>query len=167
VACGTAPARIAWAPPQTLSVAPLVDCSSHGRGVGITVRRLELRDRTWRVEAELVNRLGVSMFAYRPHRLPPATWFGLTVFDTPSRNDVQRRAAKLALQPQLVADRFDPPLPARFAPGKTWRGSFSGVGRVPASSYVRVVFNRFQITGTPPRGFPDRFICVSEPARAR
>jgi hypothetical protein len=62
--------------------------------------------------------------------------FGLALFKDGKTLD-PRRATLLA------AAGFNPPVPKVLGPGKTWRGTFAGVGTPPEGSYVRVLFGWF------------------------
>jgi hypothetical protein len=165
--CGSTAPEVPWAEPQEVPIARSVDCGRPGHDLHISVERLQLRRRSWRVEAEIVNRLGAPVVTYRAHHLGPATSFGLSVFSTSTQEEVAKRADDLALRARLVANRFEPFFPTVLAPGRRWRGSFTGPGHLPPGRYVRIVFARFRIAGEAPAGMPQRFICVSAAARPR
>jgi hypothetical protein len=83
----------------------------------------------WAVVAAVTNT------STKPLRIS-ARQFGLALFENSSSTDP--RQAKL-----LPAGAFSPALPATLAPGKTWRGTFIGVGKPTKGSYVRVLFGWF------------------------
>ena len=63
--------------------------------------------------------------------------FGLAAF--PTRTSTDTHHARL-----LKAGGFRPAAPPRvLRPGQRWRGTFTGVGKIPRGSYVRVVFGAF------------------------
>jgi hypothetical protein len=74
---------------------------------------------------------------------------------------VLKRAETAEAGPRVLADRFVPSKPTLVAPGEGWSGSFSGHGRLPAGTPIRVVLGLFYITQHVPRGFFGGFLCVS------
>lgn len=95
------------------------------------------------------------------------TKFGLFVAPTGRELRASHLEASGRTTPPLVADAFDPPLPRSLASGASWSGSFSGTGRVPAGSFLSVVFGRFS-SDSPPRRFPAGLLAVtSVPIRVR
>ena len=99
----------------------------------------------------------------RPHT--DETFFGLAVFRGARTAEVRARVGARSIHVQLVADRFEPRLPRRLAPGSGWSGTFSGPGRLPRGRFVRVVVGRFALLGHAPPGLYREFICVSEHGR--
>jgi hypothetical protein len=89
------------------------------------------------------------------------TLFGLEPFETTSVEEASHRARTGEAKPRFYAERFQPPLPTVVPIGTGWAGTFAGRGVLPARTPVRVVLGRFVISGTPPRGLAEGFICVS------
>jgi hypothetical protein len=141
--CGSTAGQ-SWAPPQTVRLGWRErPCG----GIRFEVERLVVQASRWRVEATVVNG-DDELTIDRPHHQ------GGTVFGI-ARGD--RRTAD-ALHAALLADRFEPPLPRRLLPSERWHGTFSGAGRLPDGTPLRLVFGRFRHLGPDPRGF----LCVSE-----
>ena len=83
----------------------------------------------WAVVATVTNR------TTKPLRISRGQ-FGLALF--PNAKSTDARRAKL-----MPAAAFSPPLPKVIGPGKTWKGTFAGVGVPPEGAYVRVLFGWF------------------------
>jgi hypothetical protein len=83
----------------------------------------------WAVTAEVTNTSSKTL------RIR-ADQFGLALFS--NGKSTSARDAKL-----MPAAAFDPALPAVLGPGKTWRGTFAGLGIPPNGAYVRVLFGWF------------------------
>jgi hypothetical protein len=124
-----------------LAVPPVADArtiklgwrESDGLGVmSFTVSTLTLGDDRWTVRGSFTNHSNVALGIER-------RFFALAVFATP---DLSRPAAAIR------ATSFAP-LPVRLAPGRTWRGTFSGPGVPSRGSYLRVRFGRFSGTPSP------------------
>jgi hypothetical protein len=141
--CGATP-KGTWAPPQTVRLGwHEPPCA----GVRVEVARLTVGPAGWRVEATVVNSDG-PLTVDRPHHAGE-TYFGI------ARGD-QRTAD--ALHAALLADRFAPPLSGELRHGARWHGTYSGRGRLPLGTPLRLVFGRFRHAGPDPRGF----LCVSK-----
>jgi hypothetical protein len=133
-----------WAPPQTVRL----DWSEPAcAGVRFSVARLTVEPSRWRIEATVVNGDGPLAIDRPGHA--GETYFGI------ARGD--RRTAE-ALHDSLLADRFAPALPRQLGHGSRWHGTYSGPGRLPLGTPLRLVFGRFRHVGPDPRGF----LCVSE-----
>jgi hypothetical protein len=85
--------------------------------------------RGWAVVASLTNRTSKPLHI-------ETNQFGLALFD--SAKQVNLPKGKL-----LPAIAFKPSMPTVLGPGKTWRGTFAGIGLPPNGSYVRVLFGWF------------------------
>jgi hypothetical protein len=155
--CGST-ASVPWAEPQTLSLGWHENCGTRADRIPIETRRLTVGERRWRVELSFRNETGVTLSVLRPHAVGE-TLFGLEPFGTTSLDEVRRR---VDVKPRTFADRFTPSTPRLLEPGDRWSGAFSGRGRLPAETPVRVVLGRFVITGKVPRGLARGFLCVSE-----
>ncbi len=123
-----------------------------------------MRPRSWRVDASIVNLMGMPVAVGWPHHLNRVR-FGLAVFDSPASSEVQDRVNRNALYTGPVAERVVPPLPRALAAGERWSGWFGARGRLPAGLWVRVVFGRFAFPGDVPPGLIARFSCVTDKAR--
>jgi hypothetical protein len=139
-----------------------VRCGRPPQAIRIVLGRLALGRERWRVEASLANETGVTVGIVRPHA-DEGTYFGLTAFRSAAGAEVARRVRERNLHALLLATHFEPGLPRLLEPGATWRGTFSGPGRLRRGRFVRVVLGRFTILGRPPPGLSRGFLCISEP----
>ena len=147
--------------PQIVNLDWHENCGTRADPLPITTRRLIVRKRGWRVDLSFRNETRVTLGVIRPHVLG-GTMFGLEPFETASWREVLDRAETTGAKARTLADRFSPSTP-RFVPSGTgWSGWFSGPGRLPAGTPIRVVLGRFVITETVPPGFFDGFLCISE-----
>ena len=96
----------------------------------MTFRVGELRTtgKAWSATVEIVNR-GTAVVAIS------GSQFGVVEYATSTEFKRSLRA--------LRADTFRPPLPARLAPGKSWKGTVGGPGVPDDRQYVRLVFGAF------------------------
>ena len=83
----------------------------------------------WGVVASVTNKTS------KPLRITTSQ-FGLALFKDGKTIDPRRATL-------LPAAVFSPPVPKVLGPGKTWKGTFAGVGAPPDGSYVRVLFGWF------------------------
>ena len=83
----------------------------------------------WAVVASVTNKTS------KPLRIK-TTQFGLALFKDGKTLDPRRATL-------MPAAAFSPPVPKVLGPGKTWHGTFAGVGIPPDGSYVRVLFGWF------------------------
>jgi hypothetical protein len=156
-ACGVAGPRAEWADPQVVRLGGPERCGPPEQRVQLGVRRLELGRDSWTVAGAFRNDSDVPLRIFQPHT-DAGTYFGLAVFRSAGRAEIERRVREGRIHVQLVADRFRPPLPRLVAPGESWRGAFSGPGRLPSGRDVRVVLGRFSLRGHAP---PVGFLCVA------
>lgn len=132
-------------------------------GFALDVRVLRIERGGWAVEAAVANHTDVTFRITRPH-VRGRTKFGLFVLPSASSQEWAKRVAARRLTPELLATRFEPPIPALLRPGARWSGTFSGPGRPPSGSFVRVAFGRFVTTEAPPRGLPAELLAVTRRA---
>jgi hypothetical protein len=119
----------------------------------VRIERLIVSKHGWTVDGSVKNDSSVAMALGRPHR-PGQFEFGLIVLPSPDPAAVESAAA-------VFASRLAPRPPSLLRPGTTWRGSFSGGGRLGAGVYVRVVFGRFTPVERIP-GLPWRFRYITD-----
>ena len=108
-------------------------------GIGVmsfTVATLTLGDDRWSIRGSFTNHSDVTLRIER-------RFFAVGLFATA---DGSRPAALTR------ADSFAP-IPVTLAPGRTWRGTFSGPGVPSRGSYLRVRFGRFSGNPAPIPGF--------------
>jgi hypothetical protein len=116
-------------------------------GVGVMrfgVSTLSLGNGRWSVHASFTNRSPVVLRIERR--------FALLVYH--SKNTY------FGFRP-MRATRFAPDMPMTVPPGRTWRGSFGGVGKPPRGTYLRVRFGRFNGRPSPLPDFPNGFSWIT------
>jgi hypothetical protein len=156
----SAPAR--WARPQVVQLGWHENCGTRANPIPIRTRRLVVEQRRWLVELAFRNETSSTLGVLQPHSAG-MTYFGLASFKTGSWREVSKRVETRDVLPRTIADRFKPPKPRLLAPGDGWSGSFSGPGRLPELTPIRVVLGLFVIgEGKLPRGFGRGFLCMSE-----
>jgi hypothetical protein len=162
--CGSS-SEATWARPQVLHLGWRENCGTRVNPVPISTRRLVVGPRRWVVELAFRNETSTTLGVLQPHS-PGMTYFGLSAFETASWREVVRRVETARdIYPRTIADRFEPTKPRLLAPGDSWSGSFSGPGRLPVDTPLRVVLGLFVIgEGKVPRGFARGFLCMSERA---
>jgi hypothetical protein len=147
-------ADVDWADPQVLQLGGVERCGP----LRLNLRRLELGRDRWTISGSFRNDTRAPIRIFRPHT-DSGTYFGLVVFRTARRAEIEHRERDRSLHVQLVADAFEPQLPRLVAPGARWAGAFSGAGRLARHRYVRVVLGRFSLRDEAP---PAGFLCVSD-----
>ena len=159
--CGST-SQTNWARPQVVQLNWHENCGTGANPMPIKTRRLVVGQRRWRVELGFRNETNSTLGVLQPHS-PGMTYFGLAPFKGASWREVLKRAETRDVYPRTIADHFDPAKPRLLAPGDGWWGSFSGSGRLPALTPIRVVLGLFVIgEGKVPRGFARGFLCISE-----
>ncbi len=117
----------------------------------------------WTAEIEVENRTTV------PWRVGGAaedvtSQFGVMLFPSGSIDEVEERSQDGQLPGLRAARRFDPPLPARLAPGESWRGTIGARGPLAGSLYLRLVYGPFVAVGDPPEGMQPGFSWITDHA---
>ena len=90
--------------------------------------------------------------------------FGVMLFPSGSIDEVEERSQDGQLPGLRAARRFDPPLPARLAPGESWRGTIGARGPLAGSLYLRLVYGPFVAVGDPPEGMQPGFSWITDHA---
>jgi len=157
---GGGSASVVYASPQEIRISSNELDGYRGHGFRLQIRSLRLTSDRWLVTATVTNATRVNWVVRRPH-VRGGTKFGLFVLSTsdPKRWRAEFEAGRTT--PSLLAERFQPSLPARFAPGERWSGVFSGRGRIPQGSFVRFAFGRFTTSERPPTGLAAGLMAVT------
>jgi hypothetical protein len=117
----------------------------------------------WEADIEVENRTGVPWRVGGPAS-DVSSSFGVMLFASDSLEEVEQRSSDGDLPGLRAAHRFVPPLPARLAPGATWRGTIGARGSLAAGLYVRLVFGPFVAVGEPPDGMQPGFSWITDRA---
>jgi hypothetical protein len=142
--CGSV-TRVHPAAPQTIALG----WRESDGGLTYSVRSIAVTEDGWRVEASVTNRRRDALDVLYPH-LAGHTRFGLIVSTHRELPSTDRFAD---LETPFFEQEEHPPVPTTLQPGESWRGVFSGPGRPPRGTYIRVTFGRFVPPGRPAEGF--------------
>lgn len=146
------------APPQTVALDWVERFPPTGPALVFSARRFEVTSSGWRAEIGLENETRTTWRIAES----PATAFGVMLFTTDELDEVEQRSRDDELPGLRPARTFDPPLPARLAPGASWLGTMSAPGPLAAGLHVRLVFGRLVAVGTPPEGTPTEFSWITD-----
>ena len=114
------------------------------------VHRFAITDGGWEADVEIENRTPIVWQTGDPVELDRS--FGVMLFATGELDELERRIGSGELPGLRPAQRFEPPLPLRFVPGRAWRGTISARGTLAAGSYVRIVLGPLIADGPVPEG---------------
>jgi hypothetical protein len=151
------------APPQQAELGWEEQLPETGAALAFRVYRFAVTKDGWEADVEVENRTEI------PWRLPGAveavpTSFGVMLFVTDELGEVEQRSTDGDLPGLREAQRYEPGLPARLAPGARWRGVIGARGSLAAGLYVRVVLGPFVAVGDPPDGMQAAFSWITDHA---
>ncbi len=127
------------------------------------VERFEVVPDGWRAEISVGNET-TTAFALGDPRATLDRQFGVMLFATGDRDELERLNARGALPTLRAATAYEPALPKVLEPGDSWSGTISAPGALVAGSWVRVVFGALVAVGKPPEGLPARVVWISDHA---
>jgi len=134
-----------------------------GEQLVFTVKSLEVTDSGWKARIGIENRTKVG-WDVAPDETPDGS-FGLQLFETGSKEELDRRNREGTLPATRAATRYAPQLPRTLDPNGSWEGTISAPGPLVAGSWARVVFGTLKAVGKPPKGFGKRFVWITDHAR--
>jgi len=152
VAAGPQSARLHWT--ETFG--------DPGERLVFTVKSLQVTDSGWNAHIGVENQTKVG-WKLEPDATPEGS-FGLQLFETGSKEELDRRNREGTLPTARAATRYAPELPRALGPNTSWEGTISAPGPLVAGSWARVVFGTLVAAGKPPKGFGDRFVWISDHA---
>jgi hypothetical protein len=133
-----------------------------GEQLVFTVASLEVTSTGWKARIGVENRTKVG-WGLEPGAIPDG-YFGLQLFETGDKSELDERNRSATLPAVRAATRFEPDLPAVLDPGKSWTGTISAPGPLVAGSWARVVFGTLVATGKPPEGFQNMIVWITDHA---
>jgi hypothetical protein len=148
--------------PQTAPLHWTETFGDPGERLVFTVKSLQVTDSGWNAQIGIENRTKVG-WELEPGATPEGS-FGLQLFETGSKNELDRRNREGTLPAARAATRYVPELPHALDPGASWEGTISAQGPLVAGSWARVVFGTLKAAGKPPKGFGDRFVWITDHA---
>ena len=131
-----------------------------GEQLVFTVKSLEVTDSGWNARIGVENRTKVG-WKLVPGATPEGS-FGLQLFETSSKDELDRRNHEGTLPAVRAATRYDPELAHVLDPAASWEGTISATGPLVAGSWARVVFGTLIAVGKPPKGFGERFVWITD-----
>ena len=117
----------------------------------------------WSADIEFENRTTVPWRLGGPASDVPSS-FGVMLFPSGDLEEVEQRSANGELPGLRAAQRFEPRLPTRLAPGASWRGTIGARGPLAGGFYLRLVYGPFVAVGDPPEGMQPGFSWITDHA---
>ena len=145
--------------PQTASLHWTETFGDPGERLVFTVRSIQVTESGWNAQIGVENRTKVG-WELAPGATPEGS-FGLQLFETGSKNELDRRNREGTLPAARAATRYVPELPHVLDPDASWEGTISAQGPLVAGSWARVVFGTLIAVGKPPKGFGERFVWIT------
>jgi len=133
-----------------------------GERVVFTVDRLTVTRTGWRAHVGIANRSSVA-WELAPNATPDGT-FGLRLFETGDKTELERRNQSGTLPSVRAATGYQPELPKILEPKASWNGRISAPGALVAGSWVRVVFGTLIAVANPPEGLAEVFVWITDHA---
>ena len=154
--------RTVAAGPQTAPLHWRETYGDPGERLVFTVDSLEVTNSGWNADIGIENQTKVG-WELVPGATPEGS-FGLQLFETGSKDELDRRNREGTLPAARAATRYEPELPRVLEPNSSWEGTISAQGPLVAGSWARVVFGTLKASGKPPKGFGDRFVWITDEA---
>ena len=133
-----------------------------GESIVFTVDALKVTATGWNARVGVANRSSVA-WELAPNATPDGT-FGLRLFETGDRSELDRRNASGTLPAVRAATGYVPALPKLLAPKTSWTGRISAPGALVAGSWARVVFGTLVAVGKPPKGLETQVVWITDHA---
>ena len=146
--------------PQSATLDWAESYGEKGEEVIFTVDGLEVTETGWRAQVGIDNRTEVG-WELAPGATPEGS-FGLQLFETGDKAELDERNRAGTLPAVRAATRFDPELPRILEPGASWQGTISAPGPLVAGSWVRAVFGTLVAVGKPPEGLNDAVVWITD-----
>ena len=150
------------APPQSAEVDWAERAPEDGTGFVFRVRRFAVTEEGWQADVEIENRTSIAW--HTGTSLAVGQSFGLMLFTTGDLDELERRNRDRDLPGLRPAQRFQPPFPDRFAPGRTWRSTISAAGTLAAGRHVRIVLGPLVAEGKVPPGLTNVLVWITDHA---
>jgi hypothetical protein len=148
--------------PQTATLDWKEPYGEPGERLTFTVDSLEVTESGWNAHIGIENltKVGWELAS----GATPEGSFGLQLFETGGKKELDQRNREGTLPSVRAATRFVPELPRILEPNTSWEGTISAPGPLVAGSWARVVFGTLVATGNPPDGFGDTFVWITDEA---
>jgi hypothetical protein len=133
-----------------------------GEEVVFTVDSIEVTEHGWNARVGIENSSSVG-WELAPGATPEGS-FGLQLFETGDKQELEDRNQNGTLPAVRAATRYQPKLPAILEPKASWKGTISAPGALVAGSWARVVFGTLLAVGKPTEGMEDVLVWITDSA---
>jgi hypothetical protein len=133
-----------------------------GQQVVFTVDSIEVTESGWNARLGIENDSSVA-WELAPGATPEGS-FGLQLFETGDKQELEERNQTGTLPSVRVANHYAPEPPSILEPNATWEGTISAQGALAANSWARVVFGTLIAVGKPPEGLEEMFVWITDNA---
>lgn len=151
------------APPQLALLGWEESYGKPGSRLVFGVSSFRVTDAGWAAKVEIRNDSPVS-YSLGGQRASISRAFGVMLFRTGDRRDLEQRNRANELPELRSAVRFQPQLPDLLDRGASWRGTMSAPGNLVAGLWVRIVFGPLVAVGEPPEGLQDPVVWITDHA---
>lgn len=134
-----------------------------GERLEFSVERFEVLAGGWRARLSVTNGTRVAFAVGDPHATLDRA-FGLMLFSSGARSDLEELNSDGTLPTLRPAVRYVPLLPKVLEPHRAWRGTISAPGSLVAGSWVRFVFGALVAVGRTPDDLPERIVWITDHA---
>ena len=128
--------------------------------VVFTVDSLHVTESGWNARVGIANRSSVG-WELAPGATPDGS-FGLQLFETGAKEELDQRNRRGTLPAVRAATRYEPDLPRILEPKASWEGTISAPGALVANSWARVAFGTMIAVGKPPEGLQEMFVWITD-----
>jgi hypothetical protein len=148
--------------PQSASLGWRETYGVPGEEVVFTVDSIEVTEHGWNARVGIENSSSVG-WELAPGATPEGS-FGLQLFETGDKQELEDRNQNGTLPAVRAATRYQPKLPAILEPKASWKGTISAPGALVAGSWARVVFGTLLAVGKPTEGMEDVLVWITDSA---
>jgi hypothetical protein len=148
--------------PQSASLGWRETYGVPGEEVVFTVDSIAVTEHGWNARVGIENRSSVG-WELDPGATPEGS-FGLQLFETGDKQELEDRNQSGTLPAVRAASRYEPKLPAILEPKASWKGTISAPGALVAGSWARVVFGTLLAVGKPTEGMEDVLVWITDSA---
>jgi hypothetical protein len=148
--------------PQSASLGWRETYGVPGEEVVFTVDSIAVTEHGWNARVGIENRSSVG-WELDPGATPEGS-FGLQLFETGDKQELEDRNQNGTLPAVRAATRYQPKLPAILEPKASWKGTISAPGALVAGSWARVVFGTLLAVGKPTEGMEDVLVWITDSA---
>jgi hypothetical protein len=134
-----------------------------GQKLVFEVERFRVMRDGWKAWVRLTNKTSVAYEVGDPRATIDRS-FGLMLFETGSKAELERRNAEGTLPALRPATHYKPDLPKILESKGTWHGVISAHGSLVAGSWMRVVFGTLIAIGSTGDVLDDRVVWITDHA---